>query len=166
MDMTGFPEDFRRSVICSLKVLQRRFLHDDMRNDMEDLRQIACLATLKVQRKGYDGDSLRRISANEAIAEWSRTYGNRSKWVGQTSDSDFDSVPVFTDAIVDPPPVDERLWKHLTPTMRAILEAVVIDGMSHAAAAEKLGLTVLTVRTTICRAKQRIRAASWATSSQ
>lgn len=158
-DLTGIEPDIVRAWRCAHTVLMRRFAHDDMRSNLDDFAQMAWVAALKPYKRGYRGEPLIRIAANQAIGEWSNTYGRRSKWVGAANGADMDAIPIvpaFGD--IDPPPVNESLWRGLTPTMRAILEAVVIDGMDHAGAAEKLGLTVSTVKTTICRARQRIRA--------
>lgn len=142
-------------------VVIRKFMRDENRSDAEDYWQISWVAVLKIWRKGYRGDSLRRIATNQAIGEWTNTYGNRSKWIGQTTADDLGTIAFVRepDEREENPAadLDQRFWRHLSPTQRAVLETVVIDGMDHAGAAEKLGLTPLTVRTVVCRAKQRLR---------
>ena len=158
-DLTQFPPDMASAFRYGFRAIVRRFMVDSCRSDIEDFAQIAWLAVLNVARKGFVGDSLRRIAANEAIAEWVRVYGNRSKWIGTTTGFDLNAIPEKR-IVTEDKPIDEKWLAMLTPTMRELVHAVIVDGMSHKAAAEKLGLTELTVRTTICRAKQRIRRAA------
>jgi len=158
-DLAGIEPDMIRAWRNAHTILIRKFWRDDMRSNGDDFAQMAWVAALKPYRRGYRGEPLVRIAANQAIGEWSNTYGQRSKWVGISTGHDLDQVSIVpAEQRTQSQPVDERIWETVTPTMRAILEAVAIDGMSHAGAAEKLGLTVSTVRTTICRARQRLRA--------
>lgn len=147
-----------RAYKCSFKAVAKRFLKRDSVSDLEDYSQICWLAVFKIRNKGFEGDSLRRISSHEAIAEWIRVYGRRSKWVGRLTVENLDEMPAKRPVAVSESQLDDRWLAMLTPTMRNVVQAVIVDGMSHKGAAEKLGLTELTVRTVVCRAKQRIRA--------
>lgn len=158
-DLTDIPPDMARAWKIAQTVIVRKFLRDSNRSDVEDFGQLAWVAVLKVWRRGYRADSLRRIATNQAVEEWVHTYGRRSKWLGTTTADDMRATvlaPVPAEP-AEPADLYGQFWRHLSPAQQAVLEAVVIDGMDHAGAAAKLGLTPSTVRTVVCRAKQRLR---------
>jgi RNA polymerase sigma factor (sigma-70 family) len=155
----------------SLGALRRRFLKASNQADMEDFSQMAWVAVLKVRKRGFSGESLRRIAARQAVAEWIFTYGKRSKWVGGTVGYDLDQLADRPGQVRGV--IDDKWWqdltsagKDLTSTMRAVLEAVIVDEVSQAEVADRLGLKESTVRTLVCRAKQRIRKAAEAMNSK
>jgi DNA-directed RNA polymerase specialized sigma24 family protein len=136
-------------------VLWRKF-RTDQRYEPSDLQQIAWLSACRIYEKGHRGDDLIRITILESLSEWTRTYGNRSKWIGDTTHENLDERPA---GIAPEPETHERprILDCISVPMSIVLETVIVHGLSNAAAAEHLGIKASSVIQTVSRAKKIIR---------
>ena len=126
---------------------------------MEDNRQIADMATLIAIDKGLEGWYAKNSAARTAFYIWVNTYGFNTTGpkTSYTGDIERHTPPQTIDDDEEYKPIDERLLSPLSDRQRAVVDMILLDGVSYEEAAERLGITTDSVHSALQKAKERIR---------